>query len=627
MPTIQAPPSAPTRSATDDAGLGAGATTLRAEPSRPESLSSETATANSSYGASKSPGVSGIQITRYRSLEGVSPAAPLARILSHPRARSPWDNTPASPQDDRHPNPYPGTGTPDDPYLVDFLPGEAANPYNWSSAYRWGVTAVVAVSTLCIAFCSSAYASTLGDVERRFHVSTEVGIVGLSLYVLGFGVGPLIWAPLSEIYGRTAAFVLSYPLFCVFNLVCAVSQNIETLLIARLLAGTFGSSPITNAGAQISDMWASHERALATTLFSLAPFLGPVFGPIVGGFVAEFKGFRWVYWVQFFFSLTMLILTIFLVPETYAPTLLRRKAKRLQKEADDAGTGEHFIAKYDKVKRTRADVFKINMRRPFQLAVREVIVFSLGIYGAIVYATLYLFFAVFPIVFRQYRGWSLGVSGLAFIGMGIGLVIGNCLTPLFTKYYNRAVANAASRGEKVAPEARLIGACVGAVLLPVGLFWFAWTSTPNVHWIVPIIASVPFGAGFLLIFSSMTLYLIDAYELYAASALASAAVLRAVFAAVFPLFTTYMYKNLGLHWAGTLVAFLSLSCTPMPFLFHRYGAILRRNSKYAPSKPRPADNVDKVPQPQEEDALEPEYGPDAGEHAAKEHEKRTGSAV
>lgn len=138
--------------------------------------------------------------------------------------------------------------------------------------------------------------------------------------------------------------------------------------------------------------------------------------------MAQYKGFRWVFWVQFFFSLcvwhvfhprlaliphsAMLILTFFLVPETYAPTLLRRKAKRLQQEADDAGTGEHFIAKYDKVKLSRVEVFKVNMSRPFQLIVRELIVFSLGIYGAIVYATLYLFFAVFPIVFRQYRGWS-----------------------------------------------------------------------------------------------------------------------------------------------------------------------------------------------------------------------------
>lgn len=176
MPTLQ-----PLSSSVPTTLSATSTTQTRPDPYRPESLSSETATAScSSEGGSKPPlPPPGIQITRYRSLEGVSPAAPLARILSR---ASPQDNDEA---DDRLPNPYPGSGTLEDPYLVDFLPGERANPYNWSSGYRWGVTAVVAVSTLCIAFCSSAYASTLGDIERRFHVSTEVGIVGLSLYVLG----------------------------------------------------------------------------------------------------------------------------------------------------------------------------------------------------------------------------------------------------------------------------------------------------------------------------------------------------------------------------------------------------------------------------------------------------------
>lgn len=133
----------------------------------------------------------------------------------------------------------------------------------------------------------------------------------------------------------------------------------------------------------------------------------------------------------------------------------------------------------------------------------------------------------------------------------MGLVLGNCLTPFFTKYYERAVAKAKARGEPVAPEARLVGCSVGACLLPIGLFWFAWTSTPNIHWIVPVLASIPFGTGFLLIFTGMQLYLIDAYALYAASALASNAVLRAVSGAAFPLFTSAMYNKLGLHWAGT----------------------------------------------------------------------------
>lgn len=102
----------------------------------------------------------------------------------------------------------------------------------------------------------------------------------------------------------------------------------------------------------------------------------------------------------------MLILSLLIVPETYAPTLLRRKAARLQATADEQGTGEYFIAHYDKIKLSKAEVLKINLIRPFQLLFQELIAFCLAVYGAIIYGTLYLFFEAFPIVFQENRGWS-----------------------------------------------------------------------------------------------------------------------------------------------------------------------------------------------------------------------------
>lgn len=277
----------------------------------------------------------------------------------------------------------------------------------------------------------------------------------------------------------------------------------------------------------------------------------------------------------------MLIITLIFVPETYAPILLRRKASELQSQAEATGTNEHFMSKYDLGRKPKVDIIKVGLARPFAMLSQELIVFALGLYGAIVYGTLYLFFTAFPIVFQQGRGWSLGQSGLAFLGIGVGLLIGNALNPLGQVYYNKALKQHGAGN--VPPEARLPMMCVGSILLPIGLFWFAWTSQSSVHWIVPILASVPFGAGFLLIFTSINLYLIDSYSVFAASALASNAVMRSLFGTVFPLFSTQLYGNLGLNWAGTLIAFLSLACTPMPFLFMRYGSYLRRNSKYAPS--------------------------------------------
>ncbi|WVQ79622.1 hypothetical protein IAT38_001722 [Cryptococcus sp. DSM 104549] len=522
--------------------------------------------------------------------------------------------------------PYEGSGTPEDPYIVDYLPNDPSNPYNWSKGYRWGITALIGVATLCPPFASVSYSSTIGEVVVAFGISKELAIAGISLFIAGFGLGPLFWAPVSEIYGRNVAFYASYPAFSIFNLGTALSHNTVSLLVTRFFAGVFGSSPLTNAGAQIGDMWAVNERAMATSVFALAPFLGPVLGPIAGGYVTERCGYRWVYWIQFIYATVMTVLCIIIVPETYAPTILRRKAAALQKESAAAGRNEVFLAKYDRVVKTKWEIIKVGMCRPFVLLFTEVIVACLSVYGALIYGILYLFFTAFPIVFQEVRGWSVGQGGLAFLGMGAGLVLGNILAPLGNIWYRRAAVN----GLPAPPEARLPLCCIGAVLCPVGLFWFAWTSAPPVHWAVPIVACLPFGLAFLLIFTSMTNYLIDSYTLYAASALAAQAVSRCMFGAIFPLFASQMYTTLGLHWAGTLVACLSLACAPMPFLFYKYGAFLRRKSRYAPSSPLTAkQEADETPEQREEEqhdelrkvrtrvseALEPEWAPDAGLHA------------
>lgn len=473
----------------------------------------------------------------------------------------------------------------EDPYVIGWAENEPEDPYTWSYTKKWSITGLVALNTLCIAFASSAYSGGVNQIAAALHVhSSEIMILGISLYVLGFGAGPLIWAPLSEMYGRRIIFIVSYLPFTLFQIGGACANNIETILITRAFAGFFGSAPLTNSGGQIADMWSAQERGLASALFALAPFLGPVLGPIVGGFTAA-SGWRNVFWVMFAFAATTYVITLFSVPETYAPKLLREKCARLHKASN--GT-IHYISKFDKANTlTKKEMFKLNMTRPFVLLFKEPIVLLLSIYTAIVYGTLYLFFCAFPIVFQQTRGWSSGVGGLAFLGVGGGMLIGTALAPLNNKYYVAQMAK--SPTGRAPPEARLPFACIGSIMLPCGIFWFAWTSSPSVHWIAPILAGVPFGCGMLLVFTSVIGYLIDTYLMYAASALAANAVMRSILGAIFPLFATYMYKNLGNEWASTLVGFLSLACVPMPFVFFFYGERIRGMSSFSPTgKPAPA---------------------------------------
>ena len=195
-----------------------------------------------------------------------------------------------------------------------------------------------------------------------------------------------------------------------------------------------------------------------------------------------------------------------------------------------------------------------------------------------IYFRLYLMFAAFPIVYEKGRGWSEGITGLSFLGILVGIIFSTiCTFPMYFRYKKKVL----STPGRIAPEARLPDSFWGAIALPIGLFWFAWTNSPSIHYMISIAAGVPFGFGMVMVFLPVLNYLIDAYTIYAASVLAANAALRSIFGAAFPLFTTPMYENLGIHWASSIPAFLALVCVPLPFLFYRYGAAIRVRCRYA----------------------------------------------
>ncbi|KAM5388169.1 hypothetical protein ACJA88_000033 [Fusarium oxysporum] len=470
---------------------------------------------------------------------------------------------------------YQGSGTEKEPYIVQWIPEDPSNPLLFSTARKWFITMTVAIATLVVTLVSSAYTGGLAEITKTFHLSREVSTLGISLFVLGFAIGPLLWAPLSEVFGRQILFISTYAGLTIFNVACAVAPNGASLLVFRFLAGAFGSSPLTNAGGTIADMFPASQRGPATAIFALAPFLGPVLGPICGGFIGMNASWRWVMGFLAIFSGVVWIIGCLTIPETYAPTLLRRRAAKLS-----AITGKVYISEID-LKEGQVSLrnsIKPALLRPWILLFREPIVLLLSIYMAIIYGTLYLFFAAFPIIYQQTRGWNQGVSGLAFLGITFGMMGAIIYMIPDNKRYIRVE----QRHDGFAPpEARLPPAIVGSLAIPVGLFWFAWTNSPSIHWIISILAGIPFGFGMVLVFLSVMNYLIDSYTIFAASVLAANCILRSLFGAAFPLFTVQMYENLGLHWASSVPAFLALACVPFPYLFHKYGSRVRAHCQFA----------------------------------------------
>ncbi|KAF2862741.1 MFS general substrate transporter [Piedraia hortae CBS 480.64] len=510
---------------------------------------------------------------------------------------------------------YPGSGTQEDPYVVNWIPNDPRNPMLYSNKTKWFLTALVAMATLAVAFVSSAYGGGGVGIITDFHVSQIVFTLGLTFFVLGFAVGPLLWAPLSELFGRQILYVITYGVMTAFNAGVAGSPNIAGLVVMRFFAGAIGSSPLTNSGGVIADMFAAKQRGLATALFAAAPFMGPVLGPVVGGFVGQTVGWRWVMGVMAIFTGVFWIIGSLLIPETYAPVILRRRASKLSKL-----TGKVYIsqAEADQGKLSFGYVFKTSLLRPWILLFREPIVFLFSLYAAVIYGTLYMMFAAFPIVYQKQRHWTAGIGGLAFMGVAVGMVIALA----YCIWDNVRYSKISDQHKGFAPpEARLPMTMIGGIAIPIGLFWFAWTNGRSVHWMVSIAAGVPFGFGMVLVFLGIMNYLIDAYTIFAASVLAANAVMRSVFGAVFPLFTTDMYKNLGIHWASSIPAFLALACVPFPFLFYKYGATIRAKCKYSQQSEAFLRKLQTQAQQANPDASPEEFGDEEPSEKAKEEEE------
>lgn len=182
--------------------------------------------------------------------------------------------------------------------------------------------------------------------------------------------------------------------------------------------------------------------------------------------------------------------------------------------------------------------------------------------------------------FYQERGWSPGVSQLPFAAFIVGIILGAGLIAYSTATnFTRSYV----KHGKAVPEERLPPMIVGAIALPVGLFWFAWTSNPHISWVPQVLSTAVIGIGCMVPFWQGMSYLIDCYGFYSNSAIAVNTFIRSIAGAFFPLFTHVMYRNLGVAWATSLLAFLCVAFLPVPILFYIYGAQIRAKSKWTPT--------------------------------------------
>ncbi|RYP67857.1 hypothetical protein DL770_008533 [Monosporascus sp. CRB-9-2] len=454
-------------------------------------------------------------------------------------------------------------------------PDDPENPYNWPGWRKTLNVGCVSAMTLVSPLASSIFAPGVPQVMAEFgSTSLELASFVVSVYVLGFAAGPMVLAPLSEIYGRVPIYHIGNIGFVAFTIGCALAPSLNSLIVFRFLCGVFGSAPMTNGGGTIADTIEQSKRGAAMAAFSIGPLLGPIIGPVGGGFLADAKGWRWAFWLLVILGGALALTMLVVMKESYAPVVLERKAARLRKE-----TGNQLLRSKLDVGLSATDYFKRGIVRPFRMLFFSPVVAIMAIYLAIVYSYLYLLFTTFTDVFMRTYGFSASTVGLSYLGLGVGSMIGLAIFSMSSdKYLAKKAAETDADGNKMGmkPEHRLPPLPVGATLLPIGLFIYGWTAEYKVHWIVPIIGTGIIGIGNLMVFMGVQLYLVDAFSIYAASALASNTVVRSIAGAVVPLAGLPMYEKLGLGWGNSLLGFIAIALLPVSVILMRYGEYLRK---------------------------------------------------
>lgn len=401
----------------------------------------------------------------------------------------------------------------------------------------------------------------------------------VSVFILGYVFGPILIAPCTELYGRLYVYHISHVLFTIFMIGCAYAPSLSTLILFRFLTGMTGSTPITIGGSSVADMFVPLERGRAMSVWSMGPLIGPVIGPIAGGFLVAAKGWRSVFWTLTIAMASSTLVSFFVLRESYAPTLLARKAARLRQSTSNP----HLKSKYETATPVpRTVVLTRAIVRPMKMLLFSPIVLVLSSYMALVYGYLYLLFTTLTDVFENIYHFPTSLVGLTFLGIGVGMVGGIFAYGLLADRMTSSAAATASKAggtddkpANIQPEHRLPPILPGAACIPVGLLIYGWTAEKEVFWLVPILSTVLIGLGLIFTFMPIMMYLVEAYTIYAASATAANTIFRSLGGTLLPLAGKPLYDALGQGRGNTLLAGLALVGLPASWGIIKYGEMIR----------------------------------------------------
>ncbi|KAJ3136573.1 hypothetical protein HK100_001515 [Physocladia obscura] len=453
---------------------------------------------------------------------------------------------------------------------VPISTGQDVNPKEWPRIKKWRAVAIGAMMTFISPITSSMVAPALPYLATDLEFTSTIEIeMSLSIFVLAFALGPLILAPLSEVYGRRKILMLSMAFFTIFNAACGAAQSKTQMLLFRFMAGIGGSAPVAISGSIVSDTFARSEMGTAMSYYVLGIILGPAIGPIIGGFLTQALSWRWLFYIISIVSGFVLVVAFFFLPESYGPYLVLRASLQADK-----------LAHVHHPKPNVFNVLRDAIVRPFILLFTQPISQIIAIFVAFFYGVMYIVLTTFSALYTKNYSEATQISTLHYFSLGLGFLIANRFSGGFLDVLSVYMQKRNNTPHK--PEYRLILCIPGVIFLPIGIFIYGWAAEYTLHWIVTDIGVMLFTTAVGLSFQACSLYTVDVYTRYAASALAATTSLRSLAGFGFPLFAQDMYDSLGYGWGNSVLGFIAFVFgVPAPILLYIYGERIREKSKFA----------------------------------------------
>lgn len=388
-------------------------------------------------------------------------------------------------------------------------------------------------------------------------------ILLVTIWELGEAAGPLLIAPLSERYGRYPVFNIANLLFICGSIMGVLSQSVGLMIFSRFFIGMTVASNVL-APAIIGDIFPSEQRGSAMSVVMFAPLLGGAIGPAISGAITETLGWRRTMWLAIALSMVCEVVFLTCFRETYKVKVLAKQGVPI---TDDT---EIEVAKEDMSLLTC-------IARPAKVFCSSFVLQIMSLYGALAFTWFYVMATTLPDILRYNYHFTPAMIGTAFLSFSLGSVIGLAIC---NRLLDRIYTKLAAQSDKPTPENRLPLMMVSSVALPFVVALYGWI--PQLGLPVPLMLLTVVFFGMFVIMSMVPLmaYVVDAFNLFSASAITATLITRCLMGTFLPLVTAPLNDKVGYGLGFTVLSAACAVLSPIPFIIWRYGGQWRQKSEY-----------------------------------------------